>query len=91
MHTVNCLDTVVEGRMNTSKETTTYLCPIHKILQHGNKRITFEKELYEAIVNSSMELTQLLYKSVIHGCHCQANYIQFNKVMGPKASEQTMQ
>jgi len=74
--------------MNTADISTTYLCPLHKILQYGTKRITFEKDLHEAIVNSTMDLSQSLYKHVTHGCHCQANYARFDKLTTPKASEQ---
>jgi len=66
--------------MNPSDPSTAYLCPLHKILQYGTKRTTFEKELHEAIVNSSMDVSQSLYKHVVHGCHCQANYKRFDKL-----------
>ena len=75
--------------MDSSDLSTTYLCPLHKVLQYGIKRTSFEKELHEAIVNSSMDVSQSLYKQVLHGCHCQANYNRFDKLTTPKASEQT--
>jgi hypothetical protein len=77
---------------NTTKISTVsnaYLCPLHKVLQYGTKRTSFEKELHEAIVNSSMDVSQSLYKHVLHGCHCQANYKRFDTLTSPKASEQT--
>jgi len=66
--------------MNTSNDSNVYLCPVHKILQYGIKRITFELDLHNAIVNSSMKISQSLYKNVQHGCHCQTNYNKFDKL-----------
>lgn len=66
--------------MDPSDQSSVYLCPVHKVLQYGIKRESFEKELHEAIVNASMELSHSLYKTVIHGCHCQANYVRFDKL-----------
>jgi len=81
--------------MESTDQSSIYLCPIHKVLQYGTKRASFEKDLHEAIVNSSMDVSQSLYKHVVHGCHCQANYKRFDTIISPKvtidpkASEQT--
>lgn len=93
----NCLDPYCV-EMNTSEGTTeeTYECPVHKIIHPGQKRSSFEQELFQALLNASMKLSYQLYKHVKHGCHCPSNYVAFDTVLltaekkgDPKESEQT--
>jgi hypothetical protein len=59
----------------------TYECPVHKIEQSGVKRETFEKELFDALLLTSMETSYRLYRDVKHGCHCPQNYSAFDKIV----------
>jgi hypothetical protein len=67
--------------MDISKEQeTTYLCPVHKILQTGIYRKSFNDDLHKELLNASISVVMELYKSVKHGCHCQSNYAEFDKL-----------
>jgi hypothetical protein len=76
-----------------------YLCPLHKVLQTGVYRPKFNTILHLTIVNASMMISQELYRSVKHGCHCTSNYNTFDSIVqkmqetpsDPKDSEQTTQ
>lgn len=57
-----------------------YECPRHKLQHIGFYRPGFEKELYDTIVNGTMELTYRLYRDVIHNCHCPFNYAKFDEL-----------
>jgi hypothetical protein len=58
-----------------------YTCPVHKVEQEGKKRETFEKELFEALLEASMEFSYRLYRDVKHGCHCPTNYKSFDTIL----------
>ena len=73
-----------------------YECPIHKTVHKGQKRTTFEQELFQALLNAPMKLSYQFYKQVKHGCHCPDNYAAFDfltpsaeKQDSPKETEQT--
>jgi hypothetical protein len=76
-----------------------YLCPLHKVLQTGVYRPKFNAILHSTIVNASMMISQELYRSVKHGCHCTSNYYAFDSIVqkmqeavsDPKDSEQLKQ
>jgi hypothetical protein len=73
-----------------------YLCPLHKIKQKGLYRPKFNTILHSTIVNASMMVSQELYRTVKHDCHCIANYKQFDTIikqesLKSKDSEQTNQ
>lgn len=48
----------------------------------GIKRPDFEGDFYKAILNSNMIISQQIYKTVKHGCHCPSNYKVFDKIIG---------
>ena len=69
-----------------------YTCPVHKTEHTGQKRETFEKELFDALLNATMSESFRLYKEVQHGCHCPTNYKAFDIILqGSKAPTQTQQ
>lgn len=69
-----------------------YTCTVHKTDHTGQKRETFEKELFDALLNASMSESFRLYKEVNHGCHCPTNYKAFDTILqGSKAPTQTHQ
>ena len=59
----------------------TYECPRHKIQHYGYYRPNFDKELYDFIVNSPMDLTYRLYREIIHNCHCPFNYEKYDAII----------
>jgi hypothetical protein len=63
-------------------KTPTYICLAHGIQFNGIKRPDFEGDFYKAILNSSMEISQQIYKTVKHGCDCPSNYKIFDKIIG---------
>ena len=68
----------MSGLENSMSE---YECPVHKKQHIGVKRDTFEKELFDALLLTSMEFSYRLYKDVKHGCHCPENYAAFDKIL----------
>jgi hypothetical protein len=66
-----------------------YECPVHKTQHTGVKRDSFEKELFDALLMTSMEFSYRLYKDVKHGCHCPENYAAFDVIV--KAFEESKQ
>ena len=40
--------------------------------------------LHETLLNASIGTAMSLYKSVVHGCHCQSNYKEFDTIIGSK-------
>ena len=90
----NCLDPYCV-EMNTGEET--YECPVHKSIHSGQKRSTFEHDLFQTLLNAPMKLSYQLYKQVKHGCHCPSNYAAFDALLqsaaekkgDPKEYEQT--
>ena len=73
---------------------TTYECPVHKKQHIGTKRESFEADLFNALLNVSMEFSYRLYKDVKHSCHCPDNYTAFDAIVKSanersKQSEQT--
>jgi hypothetical protein len=69
-----------------------YECAVHKKQHAGVKRDTFEKELFDALLLTSMEYSYRLYKDVKHGCHCPENYAAFDKILQEfKSKSQTSQ
>ena len=82
---MNCLDSIHSRKMSKP----VYVCPLHKIPQYCKKRADFEGEFYRAILNSSMQTSQTIYKTVIHGCHCIGNYETFDKIVGKKDPDTT--
>ncbi len=80
----------------TNEQSQTYECPLHKTIHNGLKRETFEKDLFQALLNASMKLSYQLYKQVKYGCHCPENYTAFDSVCAsaekegdPKEQEQS--
>ena len=70
----------------------TYSCPVHKLEHQGQKRETFEKELFDALLNASMVESFRLYKEVKHGCHCPTYYNALDTILqGSKAPAQPNQ
>jgi hypothetical protein len=65
-----------------------YICPLHKTEQTGIYRESFDDDLHEEILNASINTVMELYKVVKHGCHCQSNYAEFDKLR-IKDSKQT--
>ena len=57
-----------------------YICPLHKLEQTGIYRESFDDDLHEEILNASINTVMELYKVVKHGCHCQSNYAEFDKL-----------
>ena len=58
-----------------------YECPVHKKQHDGVKRESFEKELFDALLETSMEFSYRLYRDVKHSCHCPENYAAFDKIL----------
>jgi len=58
-----------------------YICPLHKVEQTGIYRPLFLTTLHETLLNASIGTAMSLYKSVVHGCHCQTNYKEFDKII----------
>lgn len=69
---------------------TTYECPVHKKQYKGKKRESFEADLFNALLNVSMEFSYRLYKDVKHSCHCPENYAAFDTVL-KNANERSKQ
>ena len=65
-----------------------YECPIHKIVHKGQKRATFEKDHFQALLNAPMKVSYQLYKQVKHGCHCPSNYAAFDSLLNPAAEKE---
>jgi hypothetical protein len=59
----------------------TYICPHHKIEIHGEKRDTFQKEYYDALMVVDMMTSMKLYKYVNVACHCTSNYETFDIII----------
>jgi hypothetical protein len=59
----------------------TYTCPVHEKEHKGVKRSSFDKEYYDALLLSTMDVAYKLYREVIHGCHCPENYIALDKIL----------
>ena len=79
---------------NTTSEAqlSSYTCTVHKTEHEGSKRETFEKELFDALLNATMSESFRLYKEVKHGCHCPTNYKAFDTILqGSKAPTQPQQ
>ncbi len=74
-----------------------YECPVHKTTHEGIMRDTFDKDLFDALLLTSMEYSYRLYRHVVHGCHCPSNYAAFDKILQefktppPKESTQSNQ
>ncbi len=79
---VTCLDTsYIEMNANESEsQAPAYECPVHKITHIGYKRESFEKEHFQALLNTTMKLSYQIYKQVKHGCHCPSNYAAFDSL-----------
>jgi hypothetical protein len=58
-----------------------YTCPHHKIEVKGEKRDTFQKEYYDALMVVDMMTSMKLYKYVNVACHCTSNYELFDKII----------
>ena len=72
--------------------TSSYECPVHKLHHEGQKRESFEADLFNALLNASMEQSYKLYRDVKHACHCPANYKAFDRItqhQGSKAPTQS--
>ena len=70
----------------------TYECPLHKLEHQGQKRDTFDTDLFNALLNASMSESFRLYKEVKHGCHCPTNYKALDMILqGSKAATQPHQ
>jgi hypothetical protein len=65
---------------DSNQRTQTYVCPLHKVEQTGIYRESFDDDLHEEILNASINTAMELYKVVKHGCHCQTNYAEFDKL-----------
>jgi hypothetical protein len=59
----------------------TYECPHHKIQVQGEKRETFQKEYYDALMVVDMMTSMKLYKYVNVSCHCISNYESFDRII----------
>lgn len=76
----------------SESQSPTYICPSHKIEHPGQKRDSFETDLFNALLNASMSESFRLYKEVKHGCHCPENYKAFDSILqGSKAATQPQQ
>jgi hypothetical protein len=72
----------------------TYTCPHHKVEHTGQKRETFQKEFYDALMWVDMMTSMRLYKDVKVSCHCPENYDAFDTILKevtkPSAPEATL-
>ncbi len=59
----------------------TYICPHHKVEIQGEKRDTFQKEYYDALMVVDMMTSMKLYKYVNVACHCTSNYETFDTII----------
>ena len=59
----------------------TYICPHHKVEIQGEKRDTFQKEYYDALMVVDMMTSMKLYKYVNVACHCTSNYEAFERII----------
>jgi hypothetical protein len=59
----------------------TYICPHHKVEIQGEKRDTFQKEYYDALMVVDMMTSMKLYKYVNVSCHCISNYELFDTII----------
>jgi hypothetical protein len=62
----------------------TYTCTVHQKEHTGLKRESFDKDYYDALLLSSMDVAYKLYREVIHGCHCPENYKALDKILNEK-------
>jgi hypothetical protein len=60
---------------------TSYECPHHKVEVQGEKRDTFQKEYYDALMVVDMMTSMKLYKYVNVACHCSSNYEAFDRII----------
>lgn len=70
-----------------SESQPSYICPVHKTEHAGQKRESFEADLFNALLNASMSQSFRLYKEVKHGCHCPTNYNVFDTITQPQGSK----
>jgi hypothetical protein len=79
-------------QLEKSKQDTphTYICPVHKVQQTGIYRESFDDDLHEEILNASINTVMELYKIVKHGCHCQSNYAEFDKLRIKDSKQSTI-
>ena len=77
---------------NPTENTAAYECLIHKIQYKTVKRDTFEKEVFNALLEVSFQFSYRLYRDVKHGCHCPQNYAAFDRILEEfERSKQTEQ